>query len=777
MPKSRNRKKKKRTHKRRPKPYEVVKQEFVRFKNPIPPDIPFEDRMKFLLDYGNKAQIEFEKAYIQLTKYFEEYDPLYICSFCSYYFVRQEEGLDEEAINGAIDFPPFYLEVIQCLSLMREQTITAKPLYDKVEDLKANIKNLNQNLSYSYLRLIEKAKNQDDIGSILLRTEMMIHTLAVRNWAYIEQMESIAYELADLVKEKFIKVVGFEPNIFLKILFGLTELTEKKLNIHLHKTLPFIRAKTYNEVFDCYEHEFSHVDKTDFKKREEIWNMAGKKIENLKALFMQHSDLFLQNIFTHRIDEIYEFFNNAITKDDISKVLDKLSLSFGDLSDINKDFIFLDNPVHKKPFIKTNSEEYYSVIPHMFFHLGVDLFENFIIEDNNLKNEYLSKKGKYLESKVENLFKNSFPKGRIIKGSMWKCPIENKTFENDITILIEDFAIIIECKSGTISPPAKRGAPDRLFKTMKELVVEPSEQAIRFQEYLKANPRLHNLETKSGIKNKIDSSKIKYFVPLGVTLSNLGSIGCNLKKLIDAKIITHKLDQLAPSISFSDLEYIFEILTLQSEKIHYLSRRREFEAHLNFNGDEMDLFGFYLDNGFNIGETEFDELNHIDLTLKSKELDPYFIGRKRGVDVKKPILQKTKYWNDLLTKIEKDSKNWLTASYILLNLPKEDQIKFEKNLKKLFEAVLDGKVKKKHNYMILSFGPERRKYILAGYPYKNTDIETRNNVINDIIEMYDKDESVRGILVLGYNLLADNYPYTVIAGSLRNDFFDELEIN
>jgi hypothetical protein len=43
----------------------------------------------------------------------------------------------------------------------------------------------------------------------------------------------------------------------------------------------------------------------------------------------------------------------------------------------------------------------------------------------------------------------------------------------------------------------------------------------------------------------------------------------------------------------------------------------------------MDLFGFYLDNGFNIGETEYDEGFHINLTLKSKELDPYFIGKHR----------------------------------------------------------------------------------------------------------------------------------------------------
>lgn len=229
--------------------------------------------------------------------------------------------------------------------------------------------------------------------------------------------------------------------------------------------------------------------------------------------------------------------------------------------------------------------------------------------------DYIKKKGKYLESNVEQLFRKSFPNAQIFSGSLWSNNEEDKIYENDLIVLIEEFAIIVECKSGTISPAAKRGAPDRLFRTMKDLIVDPSEQAIRFQNFLIQNPVLHSFKTRSGAKNNLDSSKIKYYIPLAITLSNLGSIGCNLKKLISAKIVLHKLEELAPSISYTDLEVIFEILSMQAEKIHYLSRRREFEAHVDFQGDEMDLFGFYLDNGFNIGETEYDKNFHINLTL------------------------------------------------------------------------------------------------------------------------------------------------------------------
>ena len=774
MPVSRKRKNKK-TKQKNYKPYEVVKQEFVRFENPFPEDIPFEKRLEIIIEFGNKSKEEYEKEYDNLIGYFKEYDSLYRCSFCAYYFGNHEEGIDREAIDGFLDFPPFYLEILQCVALMTEKVISAKPLNEKITAFESTIKNLNKSQSASYFKLAENASSKEDISAIILRTEMMVHTLAVRNWAYVHQMDEITLELSNLVEAVFKDSIGFKPSQMLDLLSGIIELNENKINNHLQKTRSFIIPKKYDDVFNKYEEAFPHVVKTNTAQREKIWFHVGKNIKNLKAMFLAHSDYCLPDVYSHSITEVSNHLDDKISEIEISNILDKLSYQLGGLSEINRDFIFLDNPVHLKPFIKTDEEKYFSVIPHMFSHNALDILESFIAQNSKIKKQYLSVKGRYLEEKVENLMKKSFPKAEVYKGSLWKREDDDKLYENDLIVIIEEFAIIIECKSGAISPPAKRGAPERLFKTMKELVVEPSEQAIRFQNFLKENPNLHKLKTNSVTVNNIDSSKISFYIPLGVTLSNLGSIGCNLKKLISAKIISHKLSELAPSISYSDLEIIFEILTTQSEKIHYLSRRREFEAHANFQGDEMDLFGFYLDNGFNIGEKEFDENFHIDLTLKSKELDPYFIGKYRNVKVEKPTLQKTKYWSDLLMKIESSSGNWLVSSFILLNLPKEDQIKYEKKLKQLMGMVNNDECEKKHNYLFMHFGPERRKYILVGYPYKDTDRETRDGVINDIVGQIEEEESVKGYLIIGYNLNSSNYPYSVLAGSLKTRLFDKLD--
>ncbi|MEA9414348.1 hypothetical protein [Flavobacterium sp. PL02] len=781
MPQSRKRKKaiknnpSKNPKKKQYKPYEVVKQNLYSFPNPIKEELTFEERKAHILKIAEKAGEEFEKQYEELMLYFKEYDARYLCSFCLLYFLAGPEGVDREAIDGKLDFHPFMLEVLQCFALLQPNAISAKPLQNEVHTFKKLLMGINQNLSLSYLSLNEKAENLDDISRFSLRIEMMMHTLAVRNWAYEHQMKEIAFDLAHIIGERFVSAKGHDPVMLLDVLFSLNDITNIRLTNHILKMKPMLKAKNYNDVFNLYESAFPHVSIVSPTERENMWHHCGKNLKQLQSIMMQHADIVLREAFTYSVEDI-----RAINKTEINKVLtveifDELSYVFGDLEGFDKNHIFLNNPVHQKPFIKLEDGSYFSAITFLLPHLGMDILENVINTDPKLKKQYAAEKGKYLEDKLEKLFKDAFTDCQIFSGSMWQDADSDRLYENDLLVIIDDFALIVEAKSGTVSPPAKRGAPDRLFGTLKDLVEAPSMQAIRFEKYLKANKKIHNFKTKSGKKNVVDASKIKYYVPLGVTLSNLGSIGCNLKKLIEAGVINSGLNELAPSISITDLEVIFELLPMQAEKIHYLMRRREFEAHVSFQGDEMDLFSFYLGTGFNIGPTEYDNSMWLNLTLKSKELDPYIIGKSRGVDVSKPKLEKSSYWEDILHSLE-ESKGpmWLQSSFILLNVAKEDQQQFEKNLKELKKKIKAGSMSLKHNYMRLLSGPERRCYSIVGYPYTNIDIDERNNMLEDIIN---KDtENLRGTVILGFNLEYDHYPYSLVAGNLGTDLQDDLEL-
>ena len=133
---------------------------------------------------------------------------------------------------------------------------------------------------------------------------------------------------------------------------------------------------------------------------------------------------------------------------------------------------------------------------------------------------------------------------------------------------------------------------------------------------------------------------------------------------------------------------VFEVLDLQSEKVHYLFRRRELGARMRLHGYEMDVLAFYLDRGFNIEEVEFSGNSFLDLTLASKQLDPYFVGQRLGVTVDKPRLRLTSWWTRMIQQLDSDlSEDRLDAALVLLNVPFEDQKKMERQFAKLSDRV------------------------------------------------------------------------------------------
>src|SRR5205823_674137 len=81
---------------------------------------------------------------------------------------------------------------------------------------------------------------------------------------------------------------------------------------------------------------------------------------------------------------------------------------------------------------------------------------------------------------------------------------------------------------------------------------------------------------------------------------------------------------LGVTMSLTDLELVFELFDTACEKIHYLARRFEFERNASYMADETDLLAFYIDNGFNIGEAEYDGTPLFIYGI-SEQLDPYFM--------------------------------------------------------------------------------------------------------------------------------------------------------
>ena len=418
-------------------------------------------------------------------------------------------------------------------------------------------------------------------------SNMRTQTMAVRNPGYPQHIQQIVRDLAETIREDFAGVHGVDPVRLVDALFHLPEIAMARLNDHRERVAHFYQEKSCQAVATSYLESFPDVGDFD---ADHLFQLVGRHLHSMKAMLVYHSDMRLADCFTFTLDDVVGAYGQCIDQQVVRTLIDKLAFEFGDLGDCNKEWVVLDNPVWRRPFIKVDEDTHFLALAGYIPHYVSGLLEDMVAEDRALDQKYRDRKAQYLEGEVERLFKAGFPDGRIYRGSMWDDGAGNKG-ENDLTMVLGSVAIVVEAKSGSLSPPAQRGVPKRLVDTVRQLIVEPADQAYRFIRVLEGTEGPQSFVTKSGAENTIDVSGVRYFLPLTVTMEQFGFVS-NVRNLADSGISDRGVSELAQVLSLTDLMVVFEVLDLQSEKVHYLFRRRELGARMRLHGYEMECWLF-----------------------------------------------------------------------------------------------------------------------------------------------------------------------------------------
>lgn len=744
------------------KPYTTVKQRFFQVENPFA-QIPFEKRIEILKQIGERAKTEFEETYPSLKNWFAEYDALYILSFCVYYFLAAPEGIDKEAGGERPDFFHYYLELLQAFALTAERSNSSKPLQGDAAVLQESLRKAMDSYQNSAFSGISADISETELRKRQTIAEIRSQTSAVRNNAYASQVLSFYGKLLHKLSKLTEDFYGLNLNKFIEVLLMKNEIIGDDLNRHLHKTAGFYRHKTIEKVIKAFVENFN--DKSGYQEMYALFVKTGGDLDAFKAMLIGYTDLRLQQFFLMSAKELAIYYGDESKEEQIEKILDALSYTFGDLAGANPQHFILDNPVLKKPFIKIGKGVYFNSLLGIFYHLIPNIIEVLVKEIGyRAAEKYQKARAELLEDETEMLFKTYFPSAKIYRGSKWTDSAIGKEYENDLLIVIDRFAFVVECKSGAVDSSARRGGEFRIIDTLKNLVVDAAAQAKRFIKHLTDNPGVHNFLTAAGRLNTVDNSKVNFYVPLSVTIETLGTISANLRQCLEAGLIKGDAESFVPSISVTDLEVIFELLENEIERIHYLVRRSQIERELSYVGDEGDLLAFYLDTGFNLGMDEEPGKIGMNLLMKSKEIDPYFTARENGVTVPKPRLALTKWWRDIIEYlIKRKPEFWSEMGYIFLNISQTEQKRFEKEFKNLKARVIRGTVEFAHNWVVLETLPNHRSYIFTGFPYLISDNETRNDIIrNQVLNRDVVTDDKLGALCIAVAANSQHYPYSVL---------------
>jgi hypothetical protein len=735
----------------------------VFLKHPLS-NVPRETLLKGLAEIGDSAQERFTADLSKVVDLTKSVDALHTIATVAVYglFVAvTESGHKTRFQEGR--FSQSYVELLQAVFLQvpeqQERLRPARP--DQIQMLFDTLPELAQSFSLQRLRLADHQASDQAKAVVYLQEFLRGHTQTVRNWGYYKRVVSIIKRLLRPLDHLFEDQLGLTATGLIETFEFLVRRTEEQVNKRWSKYREVFTERTVEKVIKKY-YELS----PDLKDTpEQLIAFAEKQdlsLEEVKAFILSHSDLTLADDLTFSVTNLAKELGQ--TQEALTAVLEKLSLAFGDLSDRPTEGLFLNNPVWTKPLIKFADEIFFCATPQVFFSFIFPVLEELIAGKEPLRGAYRKTRSEFLESEITTRFREAFPDSDIATNYKWHDA--GKEYENDLLIKIDSHLILGEAKSGAVSWPALRGAPERAKRHVEELLLEPSNQSLRLASRINeviANPAV----AEAVLPNfPFDLKMIKTVLRLSVTLEDFGVLQSQLHTIKPTGWIPEN-HPLAPCMLLADLEIVFDILELTALKIHYLKRRSELEANMNYMADEMDLLGFYLLTGFNIGEAEFSN-NRFQLTGMSKNIDDYYTSLDNDIPATRPQPKLTTWWRDICTKLEeKKFYQWSDAANILLSFSFSEQVKAEKYFAKIKRVVFKRWMEKDHKCSIMIIPNAHRGDALSLFAFRETDPQERYKRMENIAAQAFEKPHVQRCLVLAVDIDEQHYPYSTLAVFVR----------
>ncbi len=556
--------------------FEQVKNDFEIVNNPFL-GIPKEELSQHIKTISSEAKKNYEKDLTALKEHIKQFDTLNIlCHFSTYQLITGNYNPSESG-NPILQF---HVEILQALLLQIDEKDIGNKNFNinnrhRIETL---IKNIPNSLILKKMGDID-AKDEEEKKQLIEIEMFRAHTMAVRNWGYAEQVKKILKELFEpmdiIIQEEInLSVLGL-----IEMLEAIILDIEDKLNQQNEVMQSIITSNNYNEMIDFFIEVCPEVNRQKLLKKTKTISK-----ENFAIYLISKINQKIQEIYTFDITSCEKFYPEEIDINILKTTLDAWSFKKRELKKYPTEHIFLGNPIWNKPLIKLSNEEYCWPIPGIFISYGLEMIENIINNNVRLKEIYANRRGKFLEQKIENIVKKSFKKAKVYNNLVRL----DEDGENDILVLIDTFAIIIEAKSGKISDSARRGSLPRLIKEIQKLIVDPSNQAKNFRDYIEKNLDVVEFTNKKNEEILVDFTNIQSILTYSITFDLFGPLASRTPAIFESNLLDESFD-IVPSMTLIDLEILFEILETDTEKLHYLKLRSDFDKKRDYHADELDL--------------------------------------------------------------------------------------------------------------------------------------------------------------------------------------------
>lgn len=222
--------------------------------------------------------------------------------------------------------------------------------------------------------------------------------------------------------------------------------------------------------------------------------------------------------------------------------------------------------------------------------------------------------------------------------------------EADGILRADGLVVLIETKAGALAPSARRAAPDRLERGLRDLI-EAAARQLRRDEQALIEGKATKIMDRAGNPLELDTDGVVRALRIAVTLEDLSGVAPAAWRLQEAGLIP--ADEHAPwVVGIHELELIGQLTERPAQLVHYILRRQRANRQRIWAMDEMDFFMRYLQTGLFWHDEEL-EATYLELHSHTEPLDEWWYG-EHGMrkPAKKPRHRLNKATRQLLDDIE-----------------------------------------------------------------------------------------------------------------------------
>lgn len=712
---------------------------------------------KALVEVGKEAAADYPKLIGTALDQLRRWSPFQLLSFLGGWGLVADVGEGGAASKSILsNIEQHHVELLQALAMKLPAAEWGRELAKpgEITEVIDTLGKLTDAFHQRRLIAIEEERDTEARLILGLQERMRGHTQVVRNWGYFSDVVEISTELYGALDDAFEAHHGFSATDLITVGRDLVKIVEARSSDRYQRLRKVFRARNIAQLVRLYYKHFPDL----VGSPEEMLAALPKEAtyEQVKLLTLSHSDLRLIDMYMAPVDELSAM--SGMSEEVVRKCLDAISMATGSLAGSDVDHFFMGSPVWTAPVVRVG-EGYFSPIPQIMFSHIHGLMRG-LFEAAGLKVRLEARRAEYLEWKIAQIVSKTLPKATLHANRKWK--LDGAEYETDLIAVLDRVVVLFEAKSASLTAAGLRGAPDRVRRHVRELIVDASEQSERLADVIR--------KAKAGNKDALEIANslglvvtnVDTIARVSVTLDDFSVLASAESDLKEAGWVPNDLP-LALTLNIADFGCVADILSEPMFFIHYLHDRSRIQKATAILGDELDYLGLYLKSGFNLGALERGEY-HVAISGMSGPIDHYYTSRDAGVAVPKPQPKVHPYFMTVLREMaRRDFESWTTASLDLLRSGSFDEQKSAVGgMERLRGNVRRNYRDPAHECCMIIIPPEGREGIVMFYVYNDAAREKRNDIVSQLAAEAMEGRDRARCTVVGRKLEEWDRPYAFV---------------